>query len=98
MATTNWTLDDVQRVMKLAEQLRAELRATVKPQGDALVEACRVAVEAERAYAADPDRDDVQAQAKVARTTLDTARSEFDKAVSAAKATRTKALDAAMKQ
>lgn len=94
---TNLTWEDVQRIHAYSERLTAELRAAVAPQGSTLIREYDACIEAERAYAAAPDRDDLQADAKAARAKLDTARSEFDKAVAAAKATRTKALDAAMK-
>ena len=95
---TNLTLEEVRRIIEADQRLTAELRAAVAPQGSELVREHDACMEAERAYAAAPDRDDLQAQAKAARTKLDSVREDFDKAVAAAKAVRTKALDAEMKK
>jgi hypothetical protein len=91
------TAEDLTRWHELSEQLRAELRASVKPQADELVLQLDRTCAAEQAWTADPDRDDLMDAAKAERSKLDKARSDFDKAVSSAKAVRTRKLDEALK-
>jgi uncharacterized protein YeaO (DUF488 family) len=92
VATTTWTADELTRFHEVSERLRAELRASVAKEAAVLVAQAERSAAAERTWAADPDRDDLMAQAKTERSKLDAARDAYDKAVTAAKATRTKKL------
>lgn len=91
MADT-WTADQLLTFAATSARLTAELRASVAAPADALVAVFEACHAAELAWIRDPERDDLQTAAKDARTKLDSARAEFDKAVTTAKATRTRKL------
>lgn len=88
--------DDLLYFYSASERLRAELRASLVEPASLYVQQLMATVEAERAWAQDPDRDDLADVAKKARAKLDTIRADFDKAVSAAKAVRTRRLSEEM--
>jgi hypothetical protein len=87
---------DVTALYELDQQLRADLRAAVREVADDYVLALDSACEAERRWAQDPERDDLRADALAVRAGLEDARKAFDKAVTSAKAVRTRKLNEAV--
>jgi hypothetical protein len=89
-------MSDLSAANAAAERSRAQLRADLADLSAGYVLEIDATAEAERRWAQDPDRDDLAAEARTARTRLDKVRAGFDQHRAAAMGQHTRRLNAAI--